>query len=355
MVGRRPCIEINLEKIKNNANCLVKYCGEKGIEIMGITKGVCAHLPVVRAMLDGGIKKLGDSRIQNIMALRKAGIKNPIYQIRIPMISEAKDVVFYADGSLNSEIEVIKALSGEAKKLGRVHKIILMVDVGDLREGVMPEDAVSVVGEILKLDGVEFEGLGTNVGCYGGILPSYENTKILVDLAKEIEKKYGIEVKTISGGNTATISLLEKGRLPEGVNQLRVGEGILLGTDVTNSRKAPGTVENTMTLKTEVIEVKVKPSYPIGEIGRDAFGNIPVFEDKGPMRRAIVALGKQDCRIEGLKPVDPRIEILGASSDHMILDVTRCPEVEVGDVIEFSMDYGAMLSLMTSSYVEKVI
>lgn len=352
---RRPCIEINIEKIKHNANHLVKQCGEKGIEILGVTKGVCAYLPVVQAMLEGGVKKLGDSRVQNIMALRKAGVENPIYLIRIPMISEAQDVVYYADGSLNSEIDVIKTLAREAKKIGKVHKVILMVDVGDLREGVMPEDVLDVVGEILNLEGIEFEGLGTNVGCYGAILPNYENTKILVDLAANIEKKYGIKVKTISGGNTATLSLIERGKLPEGVNQLRVGEGILLGTDVTNFRKVPGTVQDTMKLKTEVIEVKVKPSYPIGEIGRDAFGNIPVYEDKGPMRRAIVALGKQDCRIEGLKPVDDRMEILGASSDHMILDVTKCPEIKVGDVIEFNMDYAAMLSLMTSGYVEKVV
>lgn len=351
---RRPCVEIYTEKIKHNANYLVNFCAEKGIEIMSVTKGVCAFLPVVQAIREGGVKKFGDSRILNIKSLREAGITDPIYLIRIPMLSEVKDVVYYADGSLNSEVDVIKALGVEAKKLGKIHKVILMVDVGDLREGVMPEDVLDVVGEILKIEGIEFEGLGTNVGCYGAILPSYENTKILVDLAKDIEKKYGIKVKTISGGNTATLSIVEKGKLAEGVNQLRVGEAILLGTDVTNFRKVPGTVQNTMKLKTEVIEVKVKPSYPIGEIGRDAFGNIPVYVDKGPMKRAIVGLGRQDCRIEGLTPVDERMEILGASSDHMILDVTKCDDIKVGDVIEFYMDYGAMLALMTSKYVEKI-
>lgn len=351
---RYPCVEIDINKIRHNARYLVDYCGNNGIEVMGVTKGVCALHLVVKAMLDGGVKKLGDSRLHNIKALREAGFEVPIYLIRIPMPSEVRDAVRLADGSLNSEVDVVKALSREARALGRTHKVILMVDVGDLREGVMPEDVLDVVGQIIGLPSIEFEGLGTNVGCYGGILPSYENTKILVDLAGDIEKRYGIKVKTLSGGNTATLSLLEKGELAPGINQFRIGEAILLGTDVTNFRKVPGTLQGTMKLKTEVIEIKVKPSYPIGEIGRDAFGNVQVYEDKGPMRRAIVALGKQDCRIEGLTPVDKCMEILGASSDHLLIDVTKCVDIRVGDIIEFDMSYGAMLSLMTSKYVDKI-
>jgi len=351
---RYPRVEINIAKIRHNARYVVDNCEKNGIEVMGITKGVCALYPVVKAMLEGGVKKLGDSRLQNIAVLREEGIGVPIYLIRIPMLSEIKDTVRLADGSLNSEVRAMKALSREALAAGKTHKVILMVDVGDLREGVMPEDVLDVAGQIIGLPGIEFEGLGTNVGCYGGILPSYKNTKLLMDLASDIEKRYGMKIKTLSGGSTATLALLEKGELAPGINQLRIGEAILLGTDATNFREVPGTFQGTMKLKTEVIEVKVKPSYPIGEIGRDAFGNVPVYEDKGLMRRAVVALGKQDCRIEGLKPAESSVKILGASSDHLLMDVTQRPDIKVGDEIEFSMTYGAMLSLMTSGYVEKI-
>ncbi|MCG0275479.1 MAG: alanine/ornithine racemase family PLP-dependent enzyme [Thermosediminibacteraceae bacterium] len=350
-----PRVEINLSLIRENTRYIVDLCGRSGIEVMGITKGVCAMPSVVRAMVDGGVKKLGDSRIKNIKNMKCSGLNMPIYLIRIPMPSEAEEVVRWAEGSFNSEPEVIRLLSEKARAMDKIHKVILMVDVGDLREGVMPEDVIQIVGRILEMPGVEFEGLGTNVGCYGGVLPSYENTKILVDLAGDIEKRYGIKVKTISGGNTATLKLVEEGRIAPGVTQLRVGEGILLGTDATNCRNVPGTSQATMLLKTEIIEVKVKPSKPIGELGRDAFGNIPVFEDRGPMKRAIAALGKQDCRIEGLIPVDDNIEILGASSDHLLLNVTQAKrDIKVGSIVEFRMTYGAMLSLMTSPYVDKV-
>lgn len=348
-----PSLEIDLSKIRLNTEYLVNLCSKHTIEIMGVAKGVCASLPIVKAMLSGGIKKLGDSRIQNIRALKEAGINVPMYLIRIPMPSELEEVINWSDGSLNSEIEVIKAISHKARLNDKLHKVILMVDVGDLREGIMPDDVLDVAGQILACPGVELEGLGTNVGCYGGIIPSMENTQILIDLARDIEKRYGITMKTLSGGNTATFNILEKNNLPQGINQFRTGEAILLGTDVTNNRVIPGTYQNTMILKTEVIEIKVKPSYPMGEMGLDAFGNIPIIVDKGLMKRAIVALGRQDCKIDGLTPIDPTIQIIGASSDHLLLDVTNSAGVALGSIIEFKLSYGAMLSLSTSSYVEK--
>ncbi|HSH36128.1 alanine/ornithine racemase family PLP-dependent enzyme, partial [Schnuerera sp.] len=319
-----------------------------------ITKGICAYTPAVQAMLKGGVPKLGDSRIMNIKNMRKAGIDAPIYLIRIPMLAEIEDTVKFADGSLNSELIVIKELSNKATLLNKVHKVILMVDVGDLREGILPENVIEVTEKILKLPNIELEGLGTNVGCYGGVLPSYQNTNILVKLAKEIENKFGISVKTLSGGSTVTLSLLENGGIAPGINQLRIGEAILLGTDIKNLKPIPGTEQNTIILRTQVVELKVKPSYPIGKIGRDAFGRIVHFEDKGNRKRAIVALGEQDCGLDGITPINSSIEILGASSDHMILDVTNCKqEIQVGAIIEFNVSYGGMLDLTTSKYIEK--
>lgn len=352
---RTPMVEIDIGKIRENTEHIVSMCKKHKIEVMGITKGVCASEPVVEAMLTGGVKKLGDARMENIISMRKAGIKAPMYLIRIPMLSEVEDVIKYADGSLNSELEVIKALSDKARVQGKKHKVILMVDVGDLREGVLPIETIEVTSKILELSNIEFEGIGTNVGCYGGILPSFENTKILIDLAREIEKKFDIKIKTISGGTTGSLGFLKKGVLAPGINQFRVGEGILLGTNAIDSSPIPGTHQDTMKVKAEVIEVKTKPSYPIGEIVTDAFGNVPVLEDKGNRRRAIVALGNQDCKPNELICVDNSIEILGASSDHLILDVTECSyDIKVGSIIEFYLSYGGMLNIMTSKYVKKL-
>lgn len=350
---RYPSVKIDLQKLKSNTNCIVNLCKEKDIEVMGITKGICAFWPAVRAMIDGGAKKLGDSRIKNIKMMRRKGIGLPMYLIRGPMLSEIKEVVDLADGSLNSELEVIKALSHEALAEGKKHKVILMVDVGDLREGVIPEDVLNITEEILKLPAIEFEGIGTNTGCFGGVKPTYRNTKILADLADEIEKKYSVKLTTISGGNSDTLNLLKEAELPSRVNQLRIGEAILLGTRV-NKFPELQLYRDSFILEAEIIEVKIKPSYPIGEIAFDAFGKVPVFEDKGVMRRAIAAIGRQDCIIEGLSPLNDSIEIIGASSDHLILDVTKSEDISVGSKVRFRLNYSALISLMNSRYVSKI-
>ena len=101
--------------------------------------------------------------------------------------------------------------------------------------------------------------------------------------------------------------------------------------------------------------MKEKPSVPIGEVGKDAFGNTPQFIDAGIRKRAILALGKQDVYIEGIFPLDEKAKILGASSDHTIVDITNADcEVRVGDEMLFALTYPGLLSASDSRYIEKV-
>ena len=70
------------------------------------------------------------------------------------------------------------------------------------------------------------------------------------------------------------------------------------------------------------------------------------------MRRAILALGRQDTDVSAIKP-RVKVNILGASSDHLILDIKE-QSLEVGAVVRFDIGYSALLRAMMSSYVEKV-
>lgn len=350
-----PRLEIHLNKIKENAGYINNLLMNKGIETVGVTKGFCAIPEIATALSQGGIRKFGDSRIENLKTLCQSGIEGEKILIRLPMVSEAYEVIKWADTSVNSEIETIKVLSEEAEKHNKVHNIILMVDVGDLREGILPEEVIKVASEGKNLQGIRIIGLGTNVGCYGGVLPSKENTKILVDLGRDLEKELDLEKITISGGSTCGIKLVEEDNIPDGINQYRIGEGILVGYDSTGDRPVPGTCSNTMQLIAEVIELKEKDSIPKGEIGMDAFGNKPEFEDKGKRKRAILAIGKQDVDLDNIFPLLKGVEILGGSSDHLILDVTNSKEaIKIGTRIPFSINYGGMLRLMTSPYVKKL-
>lgn len=350
-----PFLDIDLIKIRENTKNVTSLCRNKGISTLGVTKGFSAIPQIVRAMIDGGVDGLADARMENIIELRQNGFTEPITLLRIPRLSNISNVVRYTDVSINSEAAVINALSEAAQEQGTHHQVMLMVDVGDLREGVMIDNVLAMAQYILKQESITLIGVGTNMGCYGGILPDSSNLGQLVLVAQAIEKKLGYKLNVISGGGTSTLLKVENDEIPEEINQLRIGEGILLGTDTTNSRKISWLHQDAFCIRAEVIELKSKPSVPIGTIGRDAFGNIPEFKDHGIRKRAILALGKQDVYVEGIIPIDEKIHILGASSDHLIVDVTdSMQDIQIGDEITFRLTYSGLLSASTSKYVTKV-
>ena len=248
-------------------------------------------------------------------------------------------------------------LNEEAKKLGVTHNILLMIDLGDLREGIFyqNEDVIfQTVEEILAMSNINLYGIGVNLTCYGAIIPKNDNLSKLTAIAAKIEEKFGIKLEMISGGNSSSIYLVGKGELPAGINNLRLGESFLLGNDTAYGEKLPGTTGDALMLEAQIVELKEKPSLPIGEVGVDAFGQKPYYEDRGIIKRAIIAVGKQDTDIDSMEPVDEKIDILGGSSDHIILDVTNSDkEYKVGDVVAFTLGYGGMLKTATSPYVEK--
>ncbi|SHE71858.1 Predicted amino acid racemase [Marinitoga hydrogenitolerans DSM 16785] len=351
-----PVLHIYPDKIKHNAKNLKKLCDKKDVKITGVTKVVSGNLDVAKAMVDAGITSLGDSRIQNIINMKKNDIDAEFMLLRIPMKSELELVVDYVDIVMVSELKTVEWLNDIAKEKNKVQDIIYMVDVGDLREGVWYENAVDEIICAQKYSNIFLKGIGTNLGCFGGVLPSIDNMNILLEIRNEIEEILNRKLEIISGGNTAALPLIENGTLPKGINHFRLGESIICGTDVTNDRIVPGNRQDTVILEAQIIELKEKPSVPMGEIGFDAFGRKPVFEDKGKRLKAILAIGEQDISPDGLIPLDNKIEVLHSSSDHTIVDLTDSDNIyNLGDTIQFKMSYGCLLKAITSKYVEKTI
>ncbi|MBU3090489.1 alanine/ornithine racemase family PLP-dependent enzyme [Clostridium sp. CF011] len=347
-----PCVEVNLKKLTHNVKTILAMCNKKHIDVTSVTKVFCAQKPIVEAILRAGVTEVADSRILNLKKLKDLNCKKMM--LRIPMISKVYEVVKYSDCSLNSEIDTIRKLGAAAKDLNKMHNVILMVDLGDLREGVLIDDVASIVSKIVKLDNINLIGLGTNVTCYGGIIPDTENLGKLIKLKLDIEKNFSLRLPIISGGNSSSLYMVINDTMPEEINQLRIGEAIVLGRETSFGLAVPNCYEDAFILSGEVVEIKSKPTVPTGTIGMDAFGNKPHFEDKGIRKRAIIAIGRQDIRVEGLIPLDTDISIFGASSDHLILDVTDSKkELTVGDIVDFKIDYGCLLAAMTSPYVEK--
>lgn len=350
-----PKVEIDLNKLRHNVSVLVKLCKKNDIAVAGVTKVFCGEPKIAKAYLDGGVAYLADSRVENLIKLKD--IEIPKILLRIPMLSEVDKVVEYADISLNSELETIKALANASIKKGKTHKIILMVDLGDLREGYFHEEEIyDVVGQVIDMEGIKLIGIGTNLTCYGGVIPDENNLGRLVKIKKKIKEKYNIDLEIVSGGNSSSLHLLLKGKKIDGINMIRLGESLVLGRETAYGNRIDNTYDDCFQLLAEIVEIKEKPSVPIGEIGMDAFGNVPTFVDMGIRKRMICAIGKQDVDIDSIIPQDEKLIILGASSDHLILDGTDSDvDYKVGDKVKFNLTYSGILKVMTSEYVKKYI
>ena len=323
---------------------------QKGISLMGVTKAVLGEPSIAKAMIQGGVKFIADSRIENIQKMKSAGISTQFVLLRTPL-SQAESIVKNADISLNTEIETLKKLSYHAKGQNKIHQVIIMVELGDLREGILPCDLPQLVRKTLSLPHIKIIGIGCNLACYGGIKPDDKNMRELSELVDLLEKEFHIDLEIISGGNSANFEWFKSSQDVGRVNNLRLGESILLGCETVGRKVIPGLHTGAFQLIAEVIESKRKASVPLGEICQDAFGNVPDFLDQGDHQRVIIALGRQDVQVSNLKS-NNKLKMIGSSSDHIILDGEN-HNLEVGDEIRFSLDYSGLLATMTSPFVIK--
>lgn len=354
-----PRVIVNLKKLKQNLDAVSSITDQGNCSMMIVTKGFCADSRIVEMIAShDGVDFMADSRVQNIKGyadLAHSKGKETVL-LRLPMHCEVEEVVKYADLSFNSELSTIQLLNKAAEAQEKKHKILLMIDLGDLREGIFFQDEDTImktVEEILQMKNIELYGIGVNLTCYGAVIPKNDNLSILVDIASKIRNKFGIELPMVSGGNSSSIYLIGKGELPKGINNLRLGECFILGNDTAYGTKISGTCSDGLLLEAQIIELKSKRSTPIGETGVDAFGQKPVYEDRGIIKRAILAVGRQDIELDSMTPTDERVDILGGSSDHLIVDVTKShKEYKVGDTLTFELGYGGMLKAFTSAYVD---
>jgi predicted amino acid racemase len=350
-----PAVVIDLDAIVGNARTVTGWARAHGAEVFGVTKATHGLPSVARALLRGGCTGLGESRIENVRRLRHGGIDAPVLMLRIPSAHEAHDVVELCDLSLNSERATLRALAHAAVEAGRAHGVIVMLELGDRREGVPDEELLPLCAYVQQTPGLELAGVGANFMCASGVLPTAEKLEHLVQRARDVEAALGVRLRWVSGGNSANLPLLLSGASPRGVNQLRVGAGILRGEDVLTGGTLPELRDDAFTLEGELVEIKTKPSLPDGETGPDAFGRRQRFEDRGDRVRGIVNVGRVDLAPEGLSALDAEVEVITASSDHLIVDLTRARRFAVGDTLRFALDYGALVQAMHSPYLEKRI
>ncbi len=348
-----PKIVLNYDKLVHNTKKLVNICHQRDFTVMGVIKSLNGWQEAIAAIAEGGVDYIADSRLDNLKYINS---NHERVLLRIPMLSEVKDVITYTDISLNSTFKTINQLNSECITQNKRHKIIFMFDLGDLREGLFYKDNfIEIISRIIELDHIDLIGIGTNLTCYGGIISTEKTLEKLHIINRILKKSLNLDLPIISAGNSSMLHLIANKEIDlSKYNNIRLGESLILGRETAFGKSIKEMYSDTVQLFAEVIEVYNKPSLPEGKVGMDAFGNKPTFEDKGIMKRAIVALGKQDVDMDSLIPRDENIQLVGMSSDHLIIDITDS-SYKVGDIIEFNLTYSGVFRLTSSPYVKKEV
>lgn len=341
-----PRIEVDLSKIRHNTQTAVHRLQRRGINVTAVTKAVCGHPAIAQAMLQGGASGLADARLSNVQRLRAAGITCPVTLIRTPMLSQVDDVVQTCEASYNTELAVVAALAAEALRRDTVHGIILMVEMGDRREGIAPESLSTIVQQVLTMPGVVLKGIGANFACLNGTAPTVADMTALSGLATETEIQCGFALETVSGGNSANLPWA-LGVHPTGrTNDLRLGEAILLGVDPVTGTRISGMHTDAFTLVAEVIETTAQPAPLVVSFANRDVAKLRLVPNNAHAGHMLLAIGHQDTDVAGLS-VPPGHTLVGATSDHLVL-VTELSTPSVGAELRFQMDYNALMRAMAA-------
>lgn len=360
MKRRKPALILDHDKLRYNMRSVIGWCGAAGIDVAGVIKITGGMASVARDYAECGAYMIASSRLEQLARAKNAGVDIPMLMIRVPMISELEELVEICEYSLQSEFATLKALDEAAIKAGKVHNVILMADLGDLREGFFELEELVDVAKYVEdvLSGIHLAGIGTNLGCYGSVMPTEDKMKQLVSYAEAVEEAIGRPLEIVSGGATSSLMPVFDKVMPGKVNLLRIGAISFTGPleDLRTSygrKEADALHDDVFTLEAEVIEVRTKPTHPIGKLGVDATGHKRSYVDRGMRKRALLAIGRADYgELDDIIPQLEGAEVIGASGDHTILDIEDCKEpVRVGDVIRFKLKYTAILRLTSSENV----
>lgn len=352
-------VTIDLRALEHNIRTIDGWLTDADASWTLVTKVLCGHADTLDALQRLGVRSMADSRLANLKAITRIIENFESWYLRLPHLPAVPEIVELADVSLNSEMRAIEALNDEAGRRGMIHRIVVMVELGDLREGVLPGSLIEFYQRAFKLEHIEIIGIGANLGCLSGVVPNVDQLSQLALYHELLELKFDHALPVISAGSSAVLPLLLEGNVPKGINHFRIGEAVFLGTDLVNGGTLEGLRDDAITVEVDIVEVREKSLVPMGETTTMTPFEAFTEEETQPGQRgsrAVVTIGQLDTEMRGLTPLHPDHRIAGASSDLTVLNIGDNPEnLKMGDTIRFRPDYGSLVRLMLSPYVDKVV
>jgi predicted amino acid racemase len=355
-------LTIDLRKLQRNIETIGGWMDRHGASWTLVAKVLCGHTDTLRALQLLGIRSMGDSRVANLNAIERIIPDFESWYLRVSDMSSVKQVVAMADVSLNSELDVIEAINEEAGRINKIHRIIIMIELGDLREGILPGSLIRFYEQVFDLSNIEVIGIGANLGCLAGAVPSVDQFAQLALYRELLELKFRRKLPMLSAGSSVVLPLLLDGKLPKAINHFRIGEALFLGTDLINGGTLPGLYDDVPVLEAEIAEIKEKSLRSLVETSHvQPFDSANGQNDSEPAvgewgYRALVSVGQLDTDVSGLTPIDNRYHIAGASSDITVVNLGDNPDnLKIGDTIKFKLNYSAFLRIMSVKYIDKVV
>ena len=359
---------IHTNKIKANIKSLSEYFESKNISWSLITKVFSGDQEFLKNILTEdviqNINSVGDSRLTSLKNLKEVNPKMRTIYIKPPAAIYADAIVEYADISLNSSFSTIDALNQAALKKGKVHKIIIMVELGELREGVGREDLLSFYEKVFKMEFIEVIGIGSNLGCMHGVEPTFDKLLQLSLYRELISTKFNRELPLVSGGTSITLPLVEDNTIPKDINHFRIGEAAFFGLSPLNNKQFKNLHTDTFEFRANIIELEQKKLVPDGVISDANIGHTAEQDENigaGEVSyKAILDFGLLDLNVEDIDSIDQDIELVGVTSDMTVIDLKKnknkdgTDKYKVGDQLEFTPTYMAVARLLNSKFIEKV-
>ena len=354
-------LKVYSDRIIQNIKKINSYLGSQNIEWSLVTKMINGNKTILEKILrDDAIKEvhsIADSRLSNLKVIKKIDPSLVTMYIKPPAPSLAKSIVEYADISMNSTLETIEVLSEEAGKKGKVHRVIVMIEMGELREGVLRDNVLQFYDKVFNLPHIDIIGIGTNLGCMYGIEPTYDKLIQLSLYEQLIEAKFGHNLKLVSGGSSITLPYTLEQKLPTGANHFRIGEAAYLGVSPLDNKKFKNLSTNAFEFQAEILEIEKKSYQPDGVIGEGNVGHISEkAEEADPYSesyRAIVDFGVLDVDVNNLIGKNKSISYFGTTSDMTVFDLGNSKsKIKVGHQLKFTPNYMAAARLLNSKYVE---
>ncbi len=356
---------VKTENIIKNIQKLDTLLKKHNVQWSLVSKVLSGDIDFIKKILtDDVVQRLhsvGESRLSSLKNIKKVNPEIETIYIKPPARQLAKSIVECADISVNTSADTIELLNREAKKQKKIHKVMIFIELGELREGVVRENIVDFYKKVFNLSNIEIIGIGSNLGCMYGIEPTYDKLVQLSLFKQLLEEMFETKINLISGGSSITLPLLNKRMVPPSINHFRIGEAAFFGTSPLDDKKFNSLSTDTFSFNANILEMEEKWSVPDGVMGEGNIGHTATPEESKQTEksyRAILDFGMLDVDVDDLKVRDKNLNFVGTTSDMTVYDLGQNinsklkQKYQVGNKIFFKPNYMAVARCMNSKFVD---